>query len=131
MQLACEWGSRCPDCGSTGKVVDHREAELVCTGCGLVLEDRLIVDAPERRAFAEDGKEDPSRVGYSTTWSSHLTLGIDTSTAYGKQLAKVHAQINNHDDAGKKRVPRGVTAVMREFHVRLSPKRYVLFPANV
>jgi transcription initiation factor TFIIIB Brf1 subunit/transcription initiation factor TFIIB len=32
----------CPNCGCTKVMQDHARGELVCAGCGLVLEDRVL-----------------------------------------------------------------------------------------
>lgn len=53
----------CSDCGGS-RVVWTRDGDVVCTGCGLVLEAHYIDDRPERRFFSgdgDDGGDDPCR----------------------------------------------------------------------
>lgn len=55
---------RCTDCKCTNVVYDH--GDIVCTGCGLVLEERVLDYESEWRNFASDadnGITDRSRVG--------------------------------------------------------------------
>jgi transcription initiation factor TFIIB len=42
---------RCPYCGSTDIVFDSERGELVCRGCGSVIQEHLIDVGPEWRAF--------------------------------------------------------------------------------
>lgn len=57
----------CPNCRGFQRRVDRREAELVCA-CGLVLEERLVDEAPEYRSFSDafGVRDDNSRVGKAT-----------------------------------------------------------------
>ena len=38
--------ARCPECGADDFVIDWRQGETTCTGCGLVVESRMIMDQP-------------------------------------------------------------------------------------
>ena len=48
--------ARCPDCGSIDIVHDPQRAELICTGCGMVLSEALIDHRPGVRAFTPEEK---------------------------------------------------------------------------
>ncbi len=41
----------CPECGSHALVHDYERAELVCSDCGLVIDENFIDQGPEWRAF--------------------------------------------------------------------------------
>ena len=53
----------CPECGGRQLVHDYERAELVCQGCGLVIDDDFIDRGPEWRAFDHDQRMKRSRVG--------------------------------------------------------------------
>lgn len=80
------WDSRCSNCGSSDKVMNHREAELICRGCGLVLEDRMIDETFELRSYANlDAAAENMRYSYDKSGVLHST--IDSSTSKGKSLS--------------------------------------------
>jgi len=55
-------GEKCPECG--GKVVvDPRNGEVVCSSCGLVIEESTLDPGPEWRSYSLDEKASRSRVG--------------------------------------------------------------------
>lgn len=52
----------CPECGGTHLVVDDLRGELVCDGCGLVLEDRAVDRSAEWSAYTP---EEAARVAHT------------------------------------------------------------------
>ncbi len=36
----------CPDCGGDNHVIDYRQGDTICTGCGLILDSHMMVDQP-------------------------------------------------------------------------------------
>ena len=42
---------QCPECGSLRHIRDYKRAEVICSECGLVIEDRIIDPGPEWRGF--------------------------------------------------------------------------------
>jgi transcription initiation factor TFIIB len=46
-----EYVERCPECDSGHLTKDYDRGELVCEECGLVLDDQMIDQGPEWRAF--------------------------------------------------------------------------------
>ncbi len=54
---------RCPSCSSTGLIVDSERGELVCNGCGLVIEENITDSGPEWRAFDADQRNARARTG--------------------------------------------------------------------
>jgi len=83
--------STCSECGSEHLVKDDR-GELVCKGCGLVVEEGSIDPGPEWRAFTHQERQEKSRVGAPTTKTMHdkgLTTTIDwkNKDAYGRSIS--------------------------------------------
>ncbi|MEM4576578.1 MAG: transcription initiation factor IIB [Candidatus Nezhaarchaeales archaeon] len=54
---------RCPECGSSNIVRSYDRGELTCMNCGLVIDERLIDQGPEWRAFTPEEREKRDRVG--------------------------------------------------------------------
>lgn len=61
---------RCSECDDR-LIVDQRQGERVCVGCGLVVEEDLIDPGPEWRAFNSEENEQRSRVGSPRTVLLH------------------------------------------------------------
>jgi transcription initiation factor TFIIB len=53
----------CPDCGSNALKHDDKRAELYCQKCGNVIEDAMIDQGPEWRAFDADQRAKRQRTG--------------------------------------------------------------------
>ncbi|MBQ2654970.1 MAG: transcription initiation factor IIB [Methanobrevibacter sp.] len=70
----------CPSCNSTERVVDSQRAEVSCARCGLVLDENLIDNGPEWRAFDHEQRDKRTRVGAPSTYAisdKGLTTVID------------------------------------------------------
>ncbi|RNJ25728.1 transcription initiation factor IIB [Halosegnis longus] len=81
----------CPECG-TDSLVTTGDHEVVCDGCGLVVEESNIDRGPEWRAFNHSERQSKSRVGAPTTQTMHdkgLTTQIDwkNQDAYGRSIS--------------------------------------------
>jgi transcription initiation factor TFIIB len=69
----------CPECGARARPTGEG-GELVCAGCGLVVEEGGIDHGPEWRAYGSDERRRKSRVGAPVTQRLHddgLTTAID------------------------------------------------------
>ena len=90
---------RCPECKSEHLVRDYERGELVCSDCGMVIEDSLIDQGPEWRAFDSEQDDRRARTGSPMTFLSHdkgLATEISWSNKdyYGKRIPhKNRAQI--------------------------------------
>jgi transcription initiation factor TFIIB len=74
----------CPECGSDKLIRDYENAEIVCTGCGYVIAEKLADPRPEWRAFDDEQKAKRTRVGAPLTYTIHdkgLSTIIDLSGA--------------------------------------------------
>jgi len=54
---------QCPECGSKQLRKHSGRGELVCAGCGLVIEENLIQEGPEWRAFDAEQRASRARTG--------------------------------------------------------------------
>jgi len=82
-------GEVCPECGSSHLVHDYETGEIVCTSCGLVIQERVMDEGPEWRAFTQEEKEARSRVGVPISYSVH-DKGLSTS------ISKVDRDVFGH-----------------------------------
>jgi len=89
----------CPECKSEQLSKDYSRAELVCSRCGLVIDEEIIDHGPEWRAFDSEQREKRSRIGSPMTYTIHdkglsTTIGWTNRDAYGKSIpAKNRAQL--------------------------------------
>jgi transcription initiation factor TFIIB len=70
----------CPVCNCTETVIDHQRAEVTCARCGLVLDENLIDQGPEWRAFDNEQRTKRTRAGAPSTFTisdKGLTTEID------------------------------------------------------
>lgn len=71
----------CPVCGSTEREVDNSRAEVSCARCGLVLEENLIDNGPEWRAFDHEQRNKRTRTGAPLSYAISdrgLSTAIDS-----------------------------------------------------
>lgn len=88
-----EFKNNCPECGSNNIVLDRIHGDLVCEGCGLVINDVFIDDGKEWQSFSFQEEYSKSRTGPPITELVHdkgLTTFIsDGNTDYsGNPLTK-------------------------------------------
>lgn len=48
---------RCPECGSIDLIYDEQKGELICSACGLIIEEKMIDFGQEWRQFEEGEKK--------------------------------------------------------------------------
>src|SRR2546429_5235053 len=91
--------TQCPECRGDHLVRDYSRAEIVCEDCGLVLDDMIIDEGPEWRAFDSEQRESRERAGPPSTIMAHdkglsTSIGWRNKDAYGRQIPhKSRAQI--------------------------------------
>ncbi|MEF8775474.1 MAG: TFIIB-type zinc ribbon-containing protein [Haloarculaceae archaeon] len=83
---------RCPECDTAGNA-DEARGERVCPDCGLVLDDELVDQGPEWRAYDATERQERRRVGAPRTELLHdhgLSSTIDwrDRDASGSQLTQ-------------------------------------------
>jgi transcription initiation factor TFIIB len=89
----------CPECKSKSLVQDFDRAEIVCSNCGLVIEEGIIDRGPEWRAFDSEQRDERERTGAPMTYMIHdkgLSTEIDwrNKDVHGRDLSpKRRAQV--------------------------------------
>ena len=83
---------RCPRCLNGIATTDAESGEAFCSGCGLVLAERIVARDSEMRLPAHEGKQDNSRTGSPTTVTMHdmglyTIIGRADKDASGKPLS--------------------------------------------
>lgn len=61
----------CPICGSDKLFYDPRRGEIVCSVCGYVIQQNIIDEGPEWRAFDPDQRAKRARTGAPMTLMIH------------------------------------------------------------
>lgn len=59
----------CPECHSTNLEYDYERAEIICSRCGLVLDENIIDQGPEWRAFDHEQRDKRTRTGAPLTYT--------------------------------------------------------------
>lgn len=86
------YGPKCPDCGGYNFVEDPSRGELVCSQCGLVLQEEMIDTGQEWRAFDTEQMSRRARGGAPLTFTKH-DKGLTTEIGKGlSELYKVPAK---------------------------------------
>lgn len=88
----------CPECGGRDLSRDYRRAEIVCSKCGLVVDENIVDLGPEWRAFGYEQIQERSRSGAPMTYLIHdkgLSTIIDwrNKDIHGKDITRHRAQL--------------------------------------
>src|SRR5205809_3374126 len=81
----------CPECRGDHLIRDYSRAEIVCEDCGLVLDDMIIDEGPEWRAFDSEQRESRERAGPPSTIMApekgpSTSIGWRYKDAYRRQI---------------------------------------------
>ncbi len=68
----------CPECNSTTFEYDQSKGEITCKTCGLVIDENIVDNGPEWRAFDHEQRDKRTRVGAPTTSTIH-DQGLSTT----------------------------------------------------
>jgi transcription initiation factor TFIIB len=82
---------QCPECGSKHLSKDYSRAELVCRNCGFILDENIIDQGPEWRAFDSEQREKRARTGSPMTYTIHdkglsTMIGWKNRDSYGRAI---------------------------------------------
>jgi len=116
---AAEYGGWCEDCETGENVIhDSRGGRLVCTGCGLVVNNKLISDDAEWRNFSESDRRgaDPNRVGGG--YDELLGEGANMLTLVGDD-SKL-AMLQKHQFTSKERKMMQAYDIIKKFTTKLT-----------
>ena len=85
----------CKKCNAKDSIItDYEAGELVCNNCGLVYEERMIVDEDERRTLNDEGDNQIHRVGppmnpvYGNECGTNLIIREHGKTKYVRDYSK-------------------------------------------
>jgi len=76
--------TECPECDSGHIVRDYKRGEVTCRNCGLVVDDQVIDQGPEWRAFDSEQNERRARGGAPMTVMIH-DKGLSTDIGWGSR----------------------------------------------
>jgi len=76
--------TECPECDSAHIVRDYKRGEVTCRNCGLVVDDQVIDQGPEWRAFDSEQNERRARGGAPMTVMVH-DKGLSTDIGWGSR----------------------------------------------
>ena len=74
--------TECPECDSEHIVRDYKRGEVTCRNCGLVVDDQVIDQGPEWRAFDSEQNERRARGGAPMSVMVH-DKGLSTDIGWG------------------------------------------------
>ena len=86
----------CPICNSTDRNVDTRKAEVTCAHCGCVLEENLVDNGPDWRAFNQEQRNKRARTGAPLSYAiadKGLPTDIDWKNKDGKGRNISHSKM--------------------------------------
>jgi transcription initiation factor TFIIB len=89
-KLSKQNNSKCPRCGGVELISDLDNGEIVCSNCGLVIDEELVDMGPEWRAFTPSEKNNRQRTGLGMSYTL-FDKGLSTvfkgnRDAYGNPL---------------------------------------------
>lgn len=128
--------TECPECGSHDLYRDSERGEMVCSGCGLVLEDSMIDTSQEWREFDSEQAQKRRRTGAPLSAARH-DRGLTTDI--GKGVSEIYSMLPAGKRAQYMRLrkwqSRMVSATERNLRFALSElKRYSSYlnlPSNI
>ena len=83
-EVTIEELTECPECDSAHIVRDYKRGEVTCRNCGLVVDDQVIDQGPEWRAFDSEQNERRARGGAPMTVMVH-DKGLSTDIGWGSR----------------------------------------------
>ena len=90
-EIIVEEDIKCPECGSSHLVRDYGRGELICEGCGLIVDESYIDQGPEWRAFDSEQKQKKARTGAPLDYTLpdkglSTVIGWQNKDSYGKSI---------------------------------------------
>ena len=98
---------RCSDCGGDAFVTDPEVGEVICRRCGLILQEEVLDQTPEWRAFTPEERKVRARVGPPTSLSK-FDKGLSTTF-------QTHSDTSGHTLSRKEQVK---MMRLRKWHIR-------------
>ncbi|EWG07065.1 MAG: Zinc finger TFIIB-type domain-containing protein [Candidatus Aramenus sulfurataquae] len=79
---------KCPVCNSESVRYDYERGQYICSNCGFVIEEGLVDQGPEWRAYDYEDKLEKERTGSPLTLKVH-DQGLTTKIGYGRVKDRV------------------------------------------
>jgi transcription initiation factor TFIIB len=81
----------CPNCSSATVIFDKKRGERVCYECGYVIEEKIIDQGAEWRAYSSEETNERSRVGLPSSFTIHdkglsTIIGYENRDHFGNKL---------------------------------------------
>lgn len=116
----------CPDCKNTPRIIeDFKTGDLICSECGIVLDDNIIDTRSEWRTFDTDSTNDPSRVGEATNVfdadpGALHTMISGREGSVKSELGRIHVRITGKGGGQSADVMREIAVLSERINL---PKR--------
>lgn len=90
--MSQENSNLCPECGNPNLISDDSRGEIICNTCGLVIDQKMIDQGPDWRAFSAEDEKQKARAGAPTTLTLHdkglsTIIGRRNRDAYGRKIS--------------------------------------------
>ncbi len=86
MSIQTTYKSTCPSCEDGGEIETDQKGEVVCTACGIVVDEGTVDHGPEWRSFSYEESQQKSRVGPPTNQLRH-DRGLSTTISWADKDA--------------------------------------------
>src|SRR3989338_3475066 len=125
---------KCPECGGINLFINKDKGEVICKGCGLVVEEKMVDFTQEWRDFDSDDAEKKRRTGAPMTYTQY-DQGLGTEVGQKADLYKLDSKDKNKFFRLRKWQYRISTAIERNLKLALAKLKrvssYLKLPKSV
>lgn len=125
---------KCPECGGINLFYNKDKGEVICKGCGLVVEEKMVDFTQEWRDFDSDDSEKKRRTGAPMTYTQY-DQGLGTEVGQKADLYKLGGKDKNKFFRLRKWQYRISTAIERNLKLALAELKrvssYLKLPKSV
>jgi len=125
---------KCPECAGTDLFWNKEKGEIICKGCGLVVEDKMVDFSQEWRSFDSEGAERRRRTGAPMTYTEY-DQGLGTEVGQKGDLFRLSGKERNKFYRLRKWQYRISTAIERNLKLALAELKrvssYLKMPKSV
>ncbi len=125
---------KCPECGGINLFYNKDKGEVICKGCGLVVEEKMVDFTQEWRDFDSEDSEKKRRTGAPMTYTQY-DQGLGTEVGQKADLYKLGGKDKNKFFRLRKWQYRISTAIERNLKLALAELKrvssYLKLPKSV
>ncbi len=125
---------KCPECAGSDLFWNKEKGEIICKGCGLVVEDKMVDFSQEWRSFDSEGAERRRRTGAPMTYTEY-DQGLGTEVGQKGDLFRLSGKERNKFYRLRKWQYRISTAIERNLKLALAELKrvssYLKMPKSV